>query len=62
MTARATNRPIPIINPGLIFVKKTNLLGLFSGEPIFGGACISEGILRFKMGLPCQEKNTKITT
>ena len=29
---------IPIISPGLIFVQKAFLLGLFSGELIFGGA------------------------
>ena len=32
-------RKIPIISPGLIFVQKTFLLGLFLGELIFGGAC-----------------------
>ena len=32
-------RKIPIISPELIFVQKTFLLGLFSGELIFGGAC-----------------------
>ena len=32
-------RKIPIINPGLIFVQKAFLLGLFSGELIFGVAC-----------------------
>ena len=31
-------RKIPIISPGLIFFKKAFLLGLFSGELIFGGA------------------------
>ena len=31
-------RKIPIISPGLIFVQKDFLLGLFSGELIFGGA------------------------
>ena len=31
-------RKIPIISPGLIFVQKAFLLGLFSGELIFGGA------------------------
>ena len=31
-------RKIPIISPGLIFVQKAFLLGLFSGEFIFGGA------------------------
>ena len=30
---------IPIISPGLIFVQKAFLLGLFWGELIFGGAC-----------------------
>ena len=30
---------IPIISPGLIFVPKAFLLGFFSGEIIFGGAC-----------------------
>ena len=29
---------IPIISPGLIFVQKAFLLGLFLGELIFGGA------------------------
>ena len=28
-----------MISPGLIFVQKAFLLGLFSGELIFGGAC-----------------------
>ena len=32
-------RKIPIISPGLIFVQKAVLLGLFLGELIFGGAC-----------------------
>ena len=32
-------RKIPIISPGLIFVQKAFLLGLFSGELIFGRAC-----------------------
>ena len=31
-------RKIPIISPGLIFVQKALLLGLFSAELIFGGA------------------------
>ena len=31
-------RKIPIISPGLIFVQKAFLVGLFSGELIFGGA------------------------
>ena len=43
-------RKIPIINPGLIYVQKAFLLGLFSGELIFGGAyywkefCISKWV------------------
>ena len=36
---RVNYRKIPIIGPGLIFVQKAFLLGLFSGELIFGGAC-----------------------
>ena len=32
-------RKIPILSPGLTFVQKAFLLGLFSGELIFGGAC-----------------------
>ena len=32
------HRKSPIISPGLIFVQKAVLLGLFSGELIFGGA------------------------
>ena len=32
-------RKIQIISPGLIFVQRALLLGLFSGELIFGGAC-----------------------
>ena len=31
-------RKIPIISPGLIFVQKAFLLGLFSGKLLFGGA------------------------
>ena len=43
-------RKIPIISPGLIFVQKAFLLGLFSGELIFGGAyCWRE--FAFKNGL-----------
>ena len=34
---------ILILNPGLIFVKKAVLLGLFLGELIFGGACYWKG-------------------
>ena len=43
-------RKIPIISPGLIFVQTAFLLGLFSGELIFGGAyywkefCISKWV------------------
>ena len=45
-----TYRKIPIISPGLIFVKKAILLSLFSGELIFGGAynwkefCVSKWV------------------
>ena len=41
---------IPIISPGFIFVQKSFLLGLFSGELIFGGAyycrefCVQNGL------------------
>ena len=41
---------IPIISPGLIFVQKAFLLGLFSGELSFGGAyywrefCVSKWV------------------
>ena len=35
---RAVYRKIPLISPGLIFIQKAFLLGLFSGELIFGGA------------------------
>ena len=43
-------REIPIISPGLIFVQKAFLLGLFSGELIFGRAyywrefCVSKWV------------------
>ena len=43
-------RKIPIISPGLIFVQKAFLLGLFLGELNFGGAyywrefCISKWV------------------
>ena len=41
---------IPIISPGLIFVQKALLVGLFSGELIFGGTCYwREFQLRFIM-------------
>ena len=35
----ASYRKISIISPGFIFVQKAFLLGLYSGELIFGGAC-----------------------
>ena len=44
-------RKIPIISPGLIFIQKVFLLGLFSGELIFGRAyywkefCISKWVM-----------------
>ena len=43
-------RKIPIISPGLIFVQEAFLVGLFSGELIFGEAyywrefCVSKWI------------------
>ena len=37
-TGATAHRKVPIISPGLIFVQKAVLLGLFSGELIFGGA------------------------
>ena len=43
-------REIPTISPGLIFVQKAVLLGLFAGELIFGGAyywkefCVSKWV------------------
>ena len=33
-------RKIPIISPGLIFVQKAFLVGVFSGGLIFGGAVV----------------------
>ena len=45
-----TYRKIPIISPGLISVQKAVLLGLFSGDLIFGGAyywkeiCVSKWV------------------
>ena len=39
LETKAQFRKILIISPGLIFVQKAFLLGLFSGELIFGGAC-----------------------
>ena len=38
-TSKERYRKIPIISPGLIFVQKAFLLGLYSEELIFGGAC-----------------------
>ena len=50
---------ILIINPRLIFVQKAFLLGLFSGELVFGGANLLElGILHFQNGLGLSIKNT----
>ena len=37
-------RKIPIISPGRIFLQKAILLGLFSGEVIFGGACYRKDV------------------
>ena len=37
--------------PWAYICSKGCLLGLFSGELIFGGGLLLEGILRFKMGL-----------
>ena len=56
-------RKIPIISPGLIFVQKGFLLGLFSGELIFGGACYRKNFaFQNKFGLSIKTaKNTKIT-
>ena len=48
-------RKIPIISSGLIFVQRAFLLGLFSGGAYqFRRGLLSEGTLRFKMGLACQ--------
>ena len=45
---------------GLYLFKRLFLLGLFSRELIFGGACYRKlGIFRFKMGLACQLKQLK---
>ena len=51
-------RKIQIISPGLITVQKAALLGLFSGEFIFGGAYLL-GVLRLKMGWVSQQKQPK---
>ena len=51
-------RKISVISPGIIFIQKAFLLGLFLGELIFGGAyywkefCVS----KMKMGCPYQQK------
>ena len=37
MNSEKSYRKIPIISPGLILTQNDYLLGLFSGEPIFGG-------------------------
>ena len=57
---------IPIIRPGLIFVQKAFLVGLFSGKLIFGGAyywqefCVSNELdLKIKTA---ETPNTKTTT
>ena len=44
-------RKIPIISPGLIFAKKAFFAGLIFGGAYFWRGLLSEGILRFKMGL-----------
>ena len=44
-------RKIPIIRPGLIFVQRDFLVGLFQfGEACFWRILLSEGVLRFKIG------------
>ena len=43
-------RKIPIISPGLIFVQKAFLVGLFLGGACFQRGLFLERILRFKMG------------
>ena len=45
-----TYHKIPIISPGLIFVQKAFLMGLFSGRLNFGGALLLVENLHFKMG------------
>ena len=52
-------RKIPIISPGLIFVQKASLAELIFGGAYFRRGLLSEGILRFKMGLACQFKQLK---
>ena len=49
-TRKIRYRTIPVISPGLIFVQKVFLLGLFLGDLIFGGAynwkgfCVSKWV------------------
>ena len=59
-------RKIPIISPGLIFVQKAFLLGLVSGEFIFGGGyywmefCVSKWVgLDNKNGLKHGDSSLK---
>ena len=48
-------RKIPIISPGLIFVQMAlKFAGLIFGGAYLQRGLLSEGILRFKMGLACQ--------
>ena len=53
-------RKIPIISPGLIFVQKAVLLGLFSGELIFGGVIIGRNFA-FQNGLGLTIKQLALT-
>ena len=62
-------REIPKISPGLIFVQKADLLGLFSGELIFGGAyywkesCVSKWVgINNKNSLKHYENSLKLNT
>ena len=62
-------RKIPIVSPGLLFVQKAVLLGLFSDEPIFGGAyywkkfCVSKCLgLTIKNSLKHYENSLKQLT
>ena len=48
-------RKIPIISPGLIFVQKAFLLGLFSVELIFGGSYYARNFV-FQNGLGLTKK------
>ena len=54
------------ISPGLIFAEKAFFTGFIFGGAYFRTGLLSEGILRFKMGLACQQKkktakDTRIT-